>query len=310
MIELRGVCKSFGATKAVDDVSLRIEAGAITVLVGASGSGKSTLLRLINRLLECDAGQILFDGRDIRDGPAEQLRRRMGYVIQSTGLFPHWTVARNIATVPTLLGWPAAQIDARVDELLELLGLDPGTYRERYPHQLSGGQQQRVGVARALAARPTVLLMDEPFAALDPVTRTALQQQLAQIQRTLGCTIVLVTHDIDEALRLGWHLVLLERGRIVQAGTPAQLLTQPTSDRVTEFLGRATLGQRLLALRRVGDVLRRGEMAEGAPLRPEQTLQEALATFLQRRTLRLPVADAQGQALGAIHFTDLLTAGA
>jgi len=310
LIELRGVHKSFGASKAVDGVSLRIESGAITVLVGASGSGKSTLLRLINRLLECDAGQILFDGQDIRDGPAERLRRRMGYVIQSTGLFPHWTVARNIATVPTLLGWPPAQIDARVDELLELLGLDAGTYSDRYPHQLSGGQQQRVGVARALAARPTVLLMDEPFGALDPVTRTALQQQLIHIQRALGCTIVLVTHDIDEALRLGQHLVLLDQGRIVQAGTPTQLLTQPASDQVTEFLGRATLGQRLLALRQVGDILRRGEVTEGAPLRPEQTLQEALSMFLLRHSVRLPVADAQGQPLGVIHFNDLLQGGA
>jgi osmoprotectant transport system ATP-binding protein len=309
VIELRGASKSFGATPAVDGVSLRIEAGTITVLIGASGSGKSTLLRLINRLVECDAGQILFDGRDIRDGPAELLRRRMGYVIQSTGLFPHWTVARNIATVPTLLGWPTAQINARVDELLTLLGLDAIRFRSRYPHQLSGGQQQRVGVARALAARPTVLLMDEPFGALDPVTRAALQQELAHIQRTLGCTIVLVTHDIDEALRLGQHLVLLDRGRIVQAGSPAQLLALPASEQVAEFLGRAALGQRLLALRTVREILRPGETAAGAALRPEQSLQEALAEFLLRRSAWLPVAAANGQPLGAIRFEDLLQGG-
>jgi osmoprotectant transport system ATP-binding protein len=159
VIELQEVCKRFGATPAVDGVSLRINAGGITALIGASGSGKSTLLRLMNRLLECDSGAILLDGQDIRHGPAEDLRRRIGYVIQSIGLFPHWTVARNIATVPALLGWPKAQIVARVDELLDLLGLEPGKFRERYPHQLSGGQQQRVGVARALAARPELCLL-------------------------------------------------------------------------------------------------------------------------------------------------------
>jgi len=208
--------------------------------------------------------------------------------------------------VPVLLGWPAAQIQARVDELLTLLGLDPAGYRDRYPHQLSGGQQQRVGVARALAARPAVLLMDEPFGALDPLTRQSLQQALADIQQALGSTIVLVTHDIDEALRLGQHLVLLDQGRIVQAGTPAQLLAQPASAQVSDFLGRATLGQRLLGLRRVAEILRRGEVAGGAALQADQSLQDALAVFLARRVERLPVADASGQRLGAIRFVDLL----
>ncbi len=306
MIELREVHKHFGPVRAVDGVSLRIAPGSLTALIGASGSGKSTLLRLINRLVEYDSGQILLDGRDIRDGPPEALRRRIGYVIQSIGLFPHWTVARNIGAVPLLLGWPARQIARRVDELLTLLGLDPAAYRGRYPHQLSGGQQQRVGVARALAARPAVLLMDEPFGALDPLTRQSLQQALAQLQQSLGSTIVLVTHDIDEALRLGGRLVLLDQGRIVQAGTPAQLLTEPVSARVTDFLGRATLGQRLLGLRRVAEILRCGELADGVPLQPEQSLQDALAAFLARRVQRLPVADAQGRPLGAIHFIDLL----
>jgi osmoprotectant transport system ATP-binding protein len=306
MIELRQVHKRFGATHALDNVSLRIEPGTITALIGASGSGKSTLLRAINRLVECDSGQVLLDGHDIRSGPPEALRRRMGYVIQSTGLFPHWTVARNIATVPVLLGWPATQIATRVDELLGLLGLDPAAFRERYPHQLSGGQQQRVGVARALAARPEVLLMDEPFGALDPLTRHTLQHELARIQRTLGCTIVLVTHDIDEALLLGQRLVLLERGRIVQAGTPLQLLAHPTHSSVSDFLGRATLGQRLLGLRTVAEILRPGEAADGAALQPGQSLREALALFLERGAERLPVADAQARHLGAIHFVDLL----
>jgi osmoprotectant transport system ATP-binding protein len=306
VIELQSVHKHFGATRAVDGVSLRIEPGTLTALIGASGSGKSTLLRLINRLVECDGGRILFDGEDIRRGPPEALRRRIGYVIQSIGLFPHWTVARNIATVPVLLGWPAAQVAARVDELMSLLGLDPALHRERYPHQLSGGQQQRVGVARALAARPAALLMDEPFGALDPLTRQAMQQELSRVQQALGSTIVLVTHDIDEALRLGQRLVLLDHGRVVQAGPPAELLTRPACAQVSDFLGRATLGQRLLGLRTVGEILRPGEAAEGPALAPGQTLQEALAAFLARRAERLPVADAQGRALGAIHFTDLL----
>ncbi|MEO5697107.1 MAG: ABC transporter ATP-binding protein [Burkholderiaceae bacterium] len=308
MIELHDVHKAFGAVRAVDGVSLRIEPGTITALIGASGSGKSTLLRLINRLIERDSGRILLDGEDIRNGPPEALRRRIGYVIQSTGLFPHWTVARNIAAVPLLLGWPAAQVAARVDELMTLLGLEPGRYRERYPHQLSGGQQQRIGVARALAARPAVLLMDEPFGALDPLTREALQHELARIQRALGSTIVLVTHDIDEALRLGQRLVLLDHGRIVQAGTPAQLLAQPEHAQVSEFLGLATLGQRLLGLRRVAQILRRGETADGAPLLPDQTLQDALAVFLARGVERLPVADGDGRPIGAIRFVDLLQA--
>ena len=306
MIELREVSKTFGATRAVDGVSLRFAPGSLTALVGASGSGKSTLLRLINRLIDADSGQILLDGADICQGPPEALRRRMGYVIQSTGLFPHWTVARNIATVPTLLGWPAAQTAARVDELLALLGLEAAAYRSRYPHQLSGGQQQRVGVARALAARPAVLLMDEPFGALDPLTRQSLQQALLDLQRSQRCTTVLVTHDIDEALRLGDQLVLLDQGRVLQAGTPLQLLAQPASAQVRNFLGRDVLGQRLLGQRRVASVLRPGEAASGIALQADQTLLDALAAFLAQGVETLPVVDEGGRPLGALRFTDLL----
>ncbi len=306
MIELADVRKSFGQTSAVDGVSLQIAAGNLTVLIGASGSGKSTLLRLINRLIEADNGRITIDGRDIRSESPDLLRRRIGYVIQSTGLFPHWTVARNIATVPRLLGWSDSRTAARVDELLDLLGLTPAQFRDRYPQQLSGGQQQRVGVARALAAQPSVLLMDEPFGALDPLTRVVLQDELLRIQQAVGCTIVLVTHDIDEALKLGGQLVLLDHGRIVQAGTPHQLLHQPADLRVAEFFGRSSLGQRLLGLRRVGDVLRSGDVVPGEPLLPTQTLQHALSQFLLRGVDRLPVADPEGRPLGVIDFGDLL----
>ena len=306
MIQLDQVGKSFGAVTAVDDVSLTIARGELVVLIGASGSGKSTLLKIINRLVEHDRGRVLFLGAEIRSFKPEHLRRRMGYAIQSIGLFPHWTVARNVATVPELLGWPAARIAARVDELLTLLGLDPAGYRSRYPHQLSGGQQQRVGVARALAADPEVLLMDEPFGALDPVTRLALQQELARIHQASGKTIVLVTHDIEEALRLATRIVLLDHGRVVQAGTPAQLLEQPANAFVSDFIGRSDLGLKLLALQTVAERLRAGEVVEGEPVAASLSLREALSLFVLRRADRLPVVDAQGRPLGAIHFADLL----
>jgi osmoprotectant transport system ATP-binding protein len=230
----------------------------------------------------------------------------MGYAIQSTGLFPHWSVARNIATVPELLGWPAARIAARVDELLVLFGLDPQAYRDRYPHQLSGGQQQRVGVARALAADPEALLMDEPFGALDPITRRTLQDELARIHRASGKTIVLVTHDIDEALYLATRIVLLDHGRIVQAGAPAQLLAQPANDFVSDFVGRSDLGLKLLGLQTVAERVRAGEPAEGAAIAATMNLRDALSLFVERHVERLPVADAQGRVVGALHFADLL----
>jgi len=306
MIEWRAVSKSFGTVPAVKELSLTIAPGEFVVLIGASGSGKSTLLRMANRLVDPDQGRVLFKGQDTRALRAEDLRRRMGYAIQSIGLFGHWTVARNIATVPELLGWPAARIAARVDELLALFDLDPSLYRGRYPQQLSGGQQQRVGVARALAADPEVLLMDEPFGALDPVTRQALQGELARIHRVSGKTILLVTHDIDEALRLATRIVLLDRGRIVQAGPPAQLLSQPASDAVSDFIGRSDLGLKLLGLLSVADRLRADESAPGEPILVSASLREALSAFVVRLTDRLPVVDAQGRPVGAIGLSDLL----
>ena len=306
MIEWQAVSKSFGTVPAVKELSLTIAPGEFVVLIGASGSGKSTLLRMANRLVDPDQGRVLFKGQDTRALRAEDLRRRMGYAIQSIGLFAHWTVARNIATVPELLGWPAARIAARVDELLALFDLAPSLYRGRYPQQLSGGQQQRVGVARALAADPEVLLMDEPFGALDPVTRQALQGELARIHRASGKTIVLVTHDIDEALRLATRIVLLDRGRIVQVGPPAQLLMQPASDAVSDFIGRSDLGLKLLGLLSVADRLHAGESAPGEPILASASLREALSAFVVRQTDRLPVVDAQGSSVGAIGLSDLL----
>lgn len=214
-------------------------------------------------------------------------------------------MAQNIATVPQLQKWSRARIDDRIDELMALLGLEPNL-RERYPHQLSGGQQQRVGVARALAADPQVLLMDEPFGALDPVTRGALQQEMTRIHRLQGHTIVLVTHDIDEALRLAEHLVLMDHGEVVQQGNPLAMLTHPANDFVRQFFGRSELGVRLLSLRSVADYVRREERAEGEALEERMTLRDALSLFVARGCEVLPVVNTQGQPCGTLHFQDLL----
>lgn len=305
MIEFSHVNKAFGEQKAVSDLNLHVKEGSFSVLIGTSGSGKSTTLKMINRLVEHDSGRIRFAGEEIRSLPVLELRRRMGYAIQSIGLFPHWTVAQNIATVPHLLKWPRRKIDERVEELMTLLGLEVGL-RERYPHQLSGGQQQRVGVARALAADPQVLLMDEPFGALDPVTRGALQQEMTRIHRLLGRTIVLVTHDIDEALRLAEHLVLMDGGEVVQQGTPLAMLTSPANDFVQQFFGRSELGVRLLSLRTVADYVRRDEQMAGEALTEEMTLRDALSAFVARGCEVLPVVNQQGIICGTLHFRDLL----
>ncbi len=305
MIEFHQVSKMFAGKAAVRDLTLHIEKGSFTVLIGTSGSGKSTTLKMINRLVEHDSGEIRFAGEPIERMDARALRRRIGYAIQSIGLFPHWNVAKNIATVPSLLGWPQAKIQQRVEELLVLLNLD-AHLAMRFPHQLSGGQQQRVGVARALAADPELLLMDEPFGALDPVNRQALQQEMLRIQKLSGRTVVLVTHDIDEALTLADQLVLMDGGEIVQQGKPIELLTQPATDFAREFFGRSELGVRLLALRRAGSAARRGEWLDGEPIAAHLTLREALSQFIARRTDKLPVIDQHQQPLGVLHFSDLL----
>ena len=309
MIELQQVSKRFAGLSVIDDLSLTIAQGEFTVILGSSGSGKSTLLKMMNRLVEHDSGRILFAGEDIRSFKPETIRRRMGYAIQSIGLFPHWSVEKNIATVPTLLKWPAARIGERVTELMTLLQLDPARYRTRYPHQLSGGQQQRVGVARALAGNPEVLLMDEPFGALDPVTRTALQLEIARIHQVFDKTIVLVTHDIDEALSLATRIILLDNGRIVQSGTPLQLLSEPANDFVLDFFGRSEAGIRLLGLQQVASHVRPTKPHEtiaGDAIAATLSLREAFSIFLSRRVTRLAVVDGEGQRMGSIDLQDLL----
>src|SRR5262245_57988137 len=237
MIVLDKVSKSFdsGGRFCVQDVSLRVEKGQLLVLLGGSGSGKTTTLKMINRLIEPTSGRILVDGRDVRESDPVTLRRAIGYVIQSIGLFPHMTVAENIAVVPHLLGWPTERIDRRVDELLELVHLPADQYRARGPAQLSGGQQQRVGFARALAAGPAVMLLDEPFGALDPITRDGLRQEFRQIQQRLGLTAVMVTHDVTEALLSADRIAVMNAGRLVQFGTPQEMLTRPADDFVASL---------------------------------------------------------------------------
>ncbi len=239
---------------AVDRVNLVIPAGEIVVFVGPSGCGKTTTLRMINRLIEPTSGRIVVDDEDVTHINPDQLRRRMGYAIQKTGLFPHMTIRDNIATVPQLVGWDRDRIDARVHDLLDLVGLPPETYRDRYPKELSGGQQQRVGVARAMAADPPVMLMDEPFGATDPITRERLQNEFLRIQSEIGKTIVFVTHDIDEAIKMGDRIAILgAQSSIQQYDTPEHILTSPANDFVSDFIGSGASLKRL-NLSRVRDI--------------------------------------------------------
>ena len=294
MIEVDHISRYFGTVAAVDDVSLEVERGSITVLVGTSGSGKSTLLRMINRLIEPSSGAIRIDGRDTAGVPQEELRRGIGYAIQGHGLFPHWSVARNIATVPGLLGWDKARIARRVTELLELFELDPALYASKFPHQLSGGQQQRIGVARALAAEPAILLMDEPFGALDPIIRAKAQEDLLALQKRLGITIVLVTHDMEEALRLGDKIAVMDSGRLLQYASPQEILLRPAPGFVERLIGGPDRPLRLLSLGKVADLAEPGS-GSGEPIAADASLRDALAILLWRRADSLSVAGADGR---------------
>lgn len=240
MIEARHLHKKFGKTKAVDDVTFEVKEGETLVLLGTSGCGKTTTLKMLNRLLEPDAGEILIAGRDIRRQPAETLRRSIGYVLQNHGLFPHYTVARNIALVPQLLGWDKKRVESRSAELLEKLHL-PASCLNSYPNELSGGQQQRVGLARALAADPPILLMDEPFGALDVITRSKIRIEFKQLDELRRKTIIMVTHDVQEAFELGDRICLMDQGRIIQEGTTAELLFNPVNSFVDGFLSEQRL---------------------------------------------------------------------
>ena len=283
---------------AVDGVDLTIDRGRFVVLLGPSGCGKTTLLRMINRLVEPTSGRIAIDGIDSQSLSGPALRRRIGYVIQQTGLFPHMRVADNIAVVPKLLGWPKQRISQRIDELLTLVGLPPGDYRARYPSQLSGGEQQRVGLARALAAEPAALLMDEPFGALDAITRVRLQSELKAIHARLQQTIVFVTHDIEEAVRLADRIVVMREGRIAQHGTPLEIVMHPADAFVGELVGAGDVLRRLslIPVRSIANSAGIG----GPPIRSDASAREALAMLLETSEPALTVIDAQGNPIGTV----------
>jgi osmoprotectant transport system ATP-binding protein len=284
-IEFRGATKRYPgqAHDAVSRLSLTIPPGELCVLVGPSGAGKTTAMKMVNRLVELDEGDVLVDGRSVRTLDATELRRRIGYVIQQVGLFPHMTVAGNVAVVPRLLGWPRRRIRERVEELLELVGLDAKTFAERFPRELSGGQRQRVGLARALAGDPGVMLMDEPFGALDPITRERLQEEFLRLRRAVGKTVIFVTHDVDEAVRLGDRIaVLREGGVLAQVDAPDAVLANPADEFVARFVG-ADRGLKRLSLRRLGDVeLEPASLAAaGDPVLDARTsLRDALSAML------------------------------
>ncbi|MEG3630059.1 betaine/proline/choline family ABC transporter ATP-binding protein [Streptomyces poriticola] len=305
-IELHNLTKRYpnSAQPAVDNVSMEIRAGETVILVGPSGCGKSTALKMVNRLIEPTGGRIRIGGEDVTDMDPVKLRRKIGYAIQASGLFPHMTVAQNIALVPKMVGWPKSRIRSRVEEMLDLVGLDPGEFHGRYPRQLSGGQQQRVGVARALAADPPVLLMDEPFGAVDPITRDHLQDELIRLQHELHKTIVFVTHDFDEAIKLGDRIaVLRERSHIAQFDTPEAILTNPADDFVSGFVGAGAALKRL-NLSRVRDV----EIIGYPTVRVDDPLQQIFDRLRDSGSNEILLLDKRGRPYKWLRRGDLMRA--
>jgi osmoprotectant transport system ATP-binding protein len=295
------VTKLYGENiAAVDDLNIEIGRGELVVLIGPSGCGKTTTLEMINRLVRPTSGTIYIGGHDIAAMSEVALRRNVGYVIQQIGLFPHLTIGNNIGLVPKLKGWPKDKIRKRVDELLELVGLDPGLYRSRFPRELSGGQQQRIGVLRALAAEPEIILMDEPFGALDPITREVLQDELKNLQQKLKKTVVFVTHDIDEALKLGDRIVLMRKGKVVQVDTAEGILRNPAGEFVEQFIGRSRLAPKADALS-VDEVLVTNPIT--AP--PELGLAQAVRLMHQKRVDTLLVTQADGTLAGVVSARDI-----
>ena len=301
MISLEGLGKTFDdGTVAVEALDMHVPRNSLVTLVGPSGCGKSTTLKMVNRLIEPTTGRIVLDGEDVTGVDPVQLRRRIGYVIQQVGLFPHQTIRANVGTVPDLLGWDRRQVIARSNELLELVGLDPSVYGDRYPHQLSGGQRQRIGVARALAADPPVLLMDEPFGAVDPVVRARLQDEFLRLQSELAKTVMLVTHDIEEAVKLGDRVaVFAQGGRLAQYDTPATVLGAPADGFVSEFVG-SDRGLRRLAVTEIEEC----DLVRAPMVRTESTLAEARAVLERDEALWAVVLDADDHLRGWISITE------
>ena len=300
MIEVRELSKRFGTTLAVNNVSFDIKGGEILGFLGPNGAGKTTTMRIINRMIEPDAGTVTVAGRDVMQTDPVSLRRSIGYVIQQVGLFPHWSIADNIATVPKLLGWDAARIAARVDELLDLIGMEPATFRARFPRELSGGQKQRIGVARALAADPPVMLMDEPFGAIDPITRARLQDEFLRILRGLKKTVVFVTHDIDEAIKMGDRIAILRDGALVQYATPEAILARPANPFVESFVGTDRALKRLALIRADGALEPLGPVVPSRAIAAQASLRDALALMFEIGADALAVTGPDNAVLGMI----------
>jgi len=288
MIEVQHLTKHFDGLTAVDDVSFKVDSGKTLALIGSSGSGKTTILRMINRLIEPDEGRILVNDEDLTHQPLVKVRRSMGYVIQNMGLFPHYTVAGNIAVVPSLLKWNKERIRERVHSLMEHVGLPPEEYKDKFPEQLSGGQQQRVGLARALAANPPIILMDEPFGALDPITRYHIRQEVLQLDEFKDKTIIIITHDVEEAFEMGDVICLLDEGRMQQLGAPRELLENPANDFVTDFFASQKL-QLELAIYTLSDIFDQlnEEKKDGDTLEfsPGTSIREALDLLHEREEM-------------------------
>lgn len=296
MLKFNHVAKVYdGGKKAVDDMTLEVEKGEFVVFIGPSGCGKTTTMKMINRLIEPSEGSIYIEGEDILEKDLVQLRREIGYVIQQIGLFPHMTIEENVSLVPKLLKWPEDKRRRRAEELLELVDMEK-EYLNRYPHELSGGQQQRIGVLRALAADPPLILMDEPFGALDPITRDALQEEFKKLQKSLGKTIVFVTHDMDEALKLADRIVIMRDGKLVQVGTPDEILRNPANDFVEEFIGKERLVQARPNIQTVEQIMN----ADPATVTEDKSLSDAIQIMKQRRVDSLLVVDDQGILKGYV----------
>lgn len=299
MIRFEHVSKKFQDFIAVEDLSMNIDQGELVVLIGPSGCGKTTTLRMINRLIEPSEGQIFIQGVDVSQMDVVELRRSIGYVIQQIALFPHMSIAENIGLVPFLKKWPEAKRKARVEALLELVGMPASQFYHRYPHELSGGQQQRIGVARALAADPDIILMDEPFGAVDPITRKVLQDELVKLQDELKKTIIFVTHDMDEAIKLGSKIAIMKDGKVLQYDEPQQLLRSPAHGFVETFIGRERLYLRpeLIMVKEI--------MIQPVTISPERTLTQALEEMRHYKVDSLMVVDRQGKLIGVVTARDI-----
>jgi osmoprotectant transport system ATP-binding protein len=310
MIHLDHVTKTFegSAQHAVNNLDLTIETGTTVAMIGPSGCGKTTTMRMINQLETPTRGRILVDGRDISKIDQKELRRGIGYVIQQVGLFPHMTIARNVATVPRLLGWDRKRTDQRVDELLDLVGLEPAIMRQRLPHELSGGQRQRVGFARALAADPKIMLMDEPFGAIDPITRVRLQDEFREILRKVRKTVVLVTHDLDEAIKMGDRIAIMRDGRLLQYDTPQEILARPANDFIESFLGPDRAIKRLNLIP-VTAIMTAPEPSQGnTSVPPDTSIHQALAMMLSNDIPGLQIKGADGVVIGYVGRNTILNA--